>query len=101
MTDTSAEELLAQLGRLQEAQSLALHRLAESFTDNSTGSSITKQKRSSDASASDHESSNPASLQADLEHYRVCTRHKAFALRHVTAAILNYECNPAPAFLAG
>ncbi|KAF1809957.1 hypothetical protein P152DRAFT_144387 [Eremomyces bilateralis CBS 781.70] len=65
--DPSVQETLDKLLETQRSHQLALLRLAESIRgdDASTG-----EKRDSDVSADPYENGTPASLQAELEHYK-------------------------------
>jgi hypothetical protein len=65
-----AESAIEQLTLLEDSQELSIIKLSSSIT----GSTESPTKRASDASLApgDYDESSPASLTADLVHYKVC-----------------------------
>lgn len=66
---TSPEEVLASLQLLQSAQDLSILRLSEPISTTNTNATGT-QPRTSDVSTASLDAPTPASLEADLTHYR-------------------------------
>jgi hypothetical protein len=74
MTDSSSEALAA-LQQLEEngklKDRLAIIRISDPISTEVGGSYPSPSKRSSDASVSNYDDPTPASLEADLSHYKV------------------------------
>lgn len=85
MVDTAYSDALAQIQALDKqipADTLAIIRISEPIgtSDGNATSERSPSKRTSDVSTDAYDNPTPATLEADLTHYKVCLQLKIIEL---------------------